>query len=882
MGYSRPERPRWRLLLSGWRLTALANTAALSVLAVLLAALLVRSTSAAGGLRTTTALVRDACGRTRTAGLWLRLALNAACTGVLGCASFLGQVAAAPTRGEVDAGHAAGRALAIGVPAAGNLARRGAAAAAAGAACFLAAAPLHWLANAALLETDFRGGRWDLALASAAFVHDAAYFAPGAVLLPPGGGGGVGRNATGDAGYGGPATLDESLDPGSAVSRYLRATATEAGGWKRLDVPGCRAQYDSCHARVHYEDVVMVVESANPARFMANGTAGLGWTRDGLMGPLDDEQKDFWNPRVPAEESNALFWTGSCKTTSQSPQGPGRCTQTCNAAVGNPEHVNEPRSADTIPDTYEFDFLEDGVDLETGSLWPGLAEGAAATLTLQYCLAREVEPQCKIELVNETLFSVLMCVLALAVVSVFVTFLISSDDALVLPGDAIVSFMTRPDITTRGCCTLDRTAWKCDEVVGKDTGKTLRDGIIDAEESQPRQRPRQWELEENRRWWRAIPLVGWLASYVLFGGVIVILGAAFHAARQHNPYWCGSTSIAHSANSGVLAGKRSLIQALLLANAPQLLLSLSYYMYNWLYTMLCVEKEWNSYSREYRPLRVTDPKGEQVSSWRLQLPYRYSAPLLSFSALLHFLVSSALYALVLEGGYYEANSTVNYTGLSDDALIFFGYSTVAIVVVLVLAILLALLPIILALRRINGAMVLGGSSSMVISAACHFSPVPEAEMGTTVSVSAAVTKTQKRLRRGTKNIMVCHKVSVEGVQSDEVSVAYYQPDAVPSYTEPLEMQMFLDSMPAEDSYAHKRNSSVEELMETVKGINAMEVDDLEVDGNAVIEISQGRVRWGALKGAAENHRAMGGAIGHLGFGSKEYDVDTPIEGHWYM
>jgi hypothetical protein len=67
----------------------------------------------------------------------------------------------------------------------------------------------------------------------------------------------------------------------------------------------------------------------------------------------------------------------------------------------------------------------------------------------------------------------------------------------------------------------------------------------------------------------------------------------------------------------------NLISNVLLANLLQLLLSFMYYAYN-LFTMLCVEKEWSSYSLEYRPVRVTDPVGQQISTYRLQLPYRYS------------------------------------------------------------------------------------------------------------------------------------------------------------------------------------------------------------------------------------------------------------------
>lgn len=77
---------------------------------------------------------------------------------------------------------------------------------------------------------------------------------------------------------------------------------------------------------------------------------------------------------------------------------------------------------------------------------------------------------------------------------------------------------------------------------------------------------------------------------------------------------------------------------------------MSYFVYNSLYTRLCAEKEWCSYGTDYYSLRVTIPQGQQRSKYRLQLPYRYSIPLIVVSIVLHWLVSNALYVFVLEGG----------------------------------------------------------------------------------------------------------------------------------------------------------------------------------------------------------------------------------------
>lgn len=98
------------------------------------------------------------------------------------------------------------------------------------------------------------------------------------------------------------------------------------------------------------------------------------------------------------------------------------------------------------------------------------------------------------------------------------------------------------------------------------------------------------------------------------------------------------------------------IGALLFANIPQLLLTLCYFSYNAIFTCLSADQEWNSFSSSSKPLRVSYPNGEQMSSYRLQLPYKYSVPLISLSTFLHWLLSNGIYLFVVEGGEYIHNS----------------------------------------------------------------------------------------------------------------------------------------------------------------------------------------------------------------------------------
>jgi hypothetical protein len=98
-------------------------------------------------------------------------------------------------------------------------------------------------------------------------------------------------------------------------------------------------------------------------------------------------------------------------------------------------------------------------------------------------------------------------------------------------------------------------------------------------------------------------------------------------------------------NNGQLTVATKLIPVVLLANLPQIILSFCYLAYNSLFTRMLAAREWAQMSTGYKPLRVTDPKGTQISTFRLQLPYSYAVPLLGLSIVLHWLLSNSIYML---------------------------------------------------------------------------------------------------------------------------------------------------------------------------------------------------------------------------------------------
>lgn len=303
--------------------------------------------------------------------------------------------------------------------------------------------------------------------------------------------------------------------------------------------------------------------------------------------------------------------------------------------------------------------------------------------------------------------------------------------------------------------------------------------------------------------------------------------------------------------------------SVLLANSPQLLLSVSYFVYNSLFTRLQVEKEWNRYSKDYRPLRVTAPVGEQVSTYRLQLPYRYSIPLITISIILHWLVSNTLYVFIIEGGkfpiapikspnsnissppgYYSITTSDSSTapptglGLSDDAYIGIGFSSLAILTVFILACVLVPVPIALCIPRIDGDMVIGGSNSRVISAACHAPP-----SSATPAPPPSAGEEEPR--------------SDPGSGGDSIE---------------------LDSLLTAGSDGGKDGAD----------------DAFEEYRLGLVRLSRGKVRWGVVpapESFGQFYAGMGRGegegeggqveVGHLSFGAREHDVQPPVAGKLY-
>lgn len=155
----------------------------------------------------------------------------------------------------------------------------------------------------------------------------------------------------------------------------------------------------------------------------------------------------------------------------------------------------------------------------------------------------------------------------------------------------------------------------------------------------------------------------------------------------------------------------------LLANAPQLLISLLYILYNDLFTRMSLSREWCTFSKSPQFLRVSRPRGSQLGTHFLSLPWKLAVPLLAVMTVLHWLVSQSIFLVYITAYDYTILGDVGYP---MGAALYLGWSALALILsLLVGGILILTLWIAGFAFRYGNTMPLAQGCSVAISAACH-------------------------------------------------------------------------------------------------------------------------------------------------------------------
>ncbi|KAJ4310319.1 hypothetical protein N0V84_011036 [Fusarium piperis] len=344
---------------------------------------------------------------------------------------------------------------------------------------------------------------------------------------------------------------------------------------------------------------------------------------------------------------------------------------------------------------------------------------------VKYCLSKPREEVCRVNFNIPVAIGVIIANAAKAIILLYVAFKPPEEPLLVL-GDAIHSFLRKPDPFSKHMCLAS-----IHDVKTQGAWASIN--------------PSRW-VSRRRRWAAAISRTRWYISGSLYGlalGVAIFFLAwgitALRGSHSAKTLWnMGFGAITDKAlisglqTEGENSGNE-IVTSVLLANIPQISFSVLYFQYNGLFTCMLSAKEWSDFGWKRKALRVSsEPVGEQRSRYFLQLPYRWSMPLVLLSILMHWILSQSIFVVAVEtdrkdynnmlpAGEYARQLTWNFATC--------GYSPVAIICVMLVSLVMVAAVIITATRRLPTAIPVVGSCSLAIAASCHHPdgiPQPEA------------------------------------------------------------------------------------------------------------------------------------------------------------
>lgn len=328
---------------------------------------------------------------------------------------------------------------------------------------------------------------------------------------------------------------------------------------------------------------------------------------------------------------------------------------------------------------------------------------------VDHCLSEPVESQCHLHF-SLILMAVVLAFNVLKVISIaYVTFRLG-EAPLVTVGDALQSFLRHPDRTTEGMSLASH-------------GSIIASSKLDYSAMPMRYDPAQHRFYESATWKQWSFLLGLFAFAGIGTSVCLALGIEnFTGDRTIQNAWSIGLGTVRPQNLIMGwnlpgSGNTSIAISTLIANAPQALFSFLYVCYNSLFTVMFLSRELMRFSvtagRGRKYLRVSDARGEQKSTYFLNLPFKYGIPLLVGSGLMHWLVSQSIFL---------ANITIiprDGTVPMQDEITTVAYSPLAMLFLLFLGFAMLVFLLGTALRKLPMGMPLIGSNSMAISAACH-------------------------------------------------------------------------------------------------------------------------------------------------------------------
>ncbi|KAB8213217.1 hypothetical protein BDV33DRAFT_210419 [Aspergillus novoparasiticus] len=341
-----------------------------------------------------------------------------------------------------------------------------------------------------------------------------------------------------------------------------------------------------------------------------------------------------------------------------------------------------------------------------------------------HCLSKKGEERCRLLFSPPIAITVILCNVVKVVCMALTSRVGRRSGILLTVGDAVSSFLTCPDMTTKGRCMMGRADmtkgpqhW--DNRVQSDTEIPMDDSPRGATSLSPsRDLPRPSLPPRKKRWRQAVSPIRWMLTLSWFVACIITLIVLFVMAVAYRSSFSAAWNLGLGQASPLsmldsASISKNPIALILLANTPQIVLSILYFLANSLLTCMLVAAEWDRYATQRRPLRVSWPQGKQRSTYYLTLPYRYSIPMLIISALLHWLLSQSIFFVDVQA--YDVHGQTDPYSSARAC----GFSPMAIFFTIILGSFVLILLFTLGAKRLRSHAPLVSHCSAAISAACH-------------------------------------------------------------------------------------------------------------------------------------------------------------------
>ncbi|KXH37721.1 hypothetical protein CNYM01_11325 [Colletotrichum nymphaeae SA-01] len=330
--------------------------------------------------------------------------------------------------------------------------------------------------------------------------------------------------------------------------------------------------------------------------------------------------------------------------------------------------------------------------------------------SVKECYSQKTEEHCKLLFSSTLSWTVTAFNFAKGVLMLFVAFGMGEEDPLMTIGDAVTSFLEDQDESTADMCLKSK-----DHFVAQHWSKG----------------PIQYDFKPQRKSVAVSP-GAWFLCFLLYFGLIIACASLLVGGLNHMSgggeiikLGLGAMQTKTILNTGDMS-QGSILANILPVNTPQIILSLIYFTYNAQYTSISLITEWDRFGneKEAKSLRVSSTRrGAQRDTYFLQLPYRYSFPLVIFSGGLHWLISQSFFIVNLEVYVPSADgrSMVRLVeGNSFAGVTACGWSPLGVLCVLVVTIFMMGFRVVTERRRLRfGVMPVAGSCSAAIYAACH-------------------------------------------------------------------------------------------------------------------------------------------------------------------